>query len=163
MARLPVIDSLLGLLQTQTDALAQLPGTLSSLTTAVRSLGDVVHSARETVQTVHRLATRLDSLVEELEEPLRALAPGLARLAVVLDDPLVDTLPATLAAVQADVLPVLRTLADTHERVASVAGQSERIMTLFDEASRSIGLLPGVALLARRRPGAGRVPDPTPS
>ena len=154
MARIPGIDSLLGLLQTQTEALAQLPAAVASLTAAVRSLGEVVHTARDTAQTVNRLATRLDSLVEELEEPLRALAPGLRRLAVVLDDPIVESLPDTLAKVQADVLPVLRTLADTHERVAFIAGQTERIMTFVDDTSRTFAQLPGAALLGRRRPAA---------
>lgn len=161
MARIPGIDSLLGLLQTQTEALAQLPATVASLTAAVRSLGEVVHAARDTAVTVNRLATRLDGLVEELEEPLRALAPGLSRLAVVLDDPIVESLPDTLARVQADVLPVLRTLADTHERVAFIAGQTERIMTFVDDTGRTFAQLPGAALLGRRRPGATRlvVPD----
>ena len=161
MARIPGMDGVLGLLQSQTDALAQLPATVASLTAAVRGLGDVVSNARDTVQTVHRLATRLDSLVEELEGPLRALAPGLARLAVVLDDPVVESLPDTLAKVQADVLPVLRTLADTHERVAFIAGQTERIITFVDETSRTLAHLPGAALLGRRRPGpAARVVVP---
>ena len=163
MARIPGIDGLLGLLQTQTEALAQLPGTVASLTSAVRGLGDAVASARDTFQTVQRLATRLDGLVEELEGPLKALAPGLSRLAVVLDDPIVESLPDTLAKVQADVLPVLRSLADTHERVAFIAGQTERIMAFVDETSRTLAHLPGAALLGRRRPGAsGRVETPRP-
>jgi len=153
VARIPGIDGLFGLLQAQTEALAQLPATVASLTAAVRGLGEVASNARDTVQTVHRLATRLDGLVEELEGPLRALAPGLTRLAVVLDDPIVESLPDTLAKVQADVLPVLRTLADTHERVAFIAGQTERIMTFVDETGRSLAHLPGAALLGRRRPG----------
>lgn len=170
MARIPGIDGLFGLLQAQTEALAALPGTVTALTGAVRSLSDLARQARETVVTVHRLATRLDGLVEELEEPLRALAPGLSRLAVVLDDPVVDDLPDTLRKVQADVLPVLRTLADTHERVAFIAGSTERIMTFVDDTSRSLAGLPGAALLGRRGrstrvvPGTvtGEVPPPEP-
>ena len=150
MARVPGIDGLFGMLQAQTEARARLPATVVSLTVAVRGLGEVVGHALEAVQTVNRLATRLDSLVEDLEEPLRALAPGLTRLAVVLDDPIVESLPDTLAKVQADVLPVLRSLADTHERVAFIAGQTERIMAFVDETSRTIAHLPGAALLGRR-------------
>ena len=157
MARIPGIDGLLGLVQAQTEALVQLPSTVVSLTHAVRGLGDVVGQARETFRTVQRLAQRLDALVEDLEEPLRALAPGLTRLAVVLDDPIVESLPDTLAKVQADVLPVLRSLADTHERVAFIAGQTERIMAFVDETGRTIAHLPGAALLGRRRPPAGRI------
>lgn len=157
MARVPGIDSLLGVLHAQTEALAALPSAVSSLTGAARQLGDVVGEARETLAAVHRLALRMDALAEELEGPVRALAPGLQRLAVVLDDPVVEELPDTLRKVQADVLPVLRTLADTHERVAFIAGSTERIMTFVDETSRTIAALPGAALLGRRRPGTTRI------
>ncbi len=151
MARIPGIDGLFAVLQAQTEALAQLPAAVASLTGAVRGLGDVVAEARETLAAVHRLAVRMDGMAEELEEPLRALAPGLQRLAVVLDDPVVEELPDTLRKIQGDVLPVLRTLADTHERVAFIAGSTERIMTFVDETSRTIAHLPGAALLGRRR------------
>lgn len=152
MARIPGVDGLFAVLQAQTEALAALPAAVSSLTGAVRQLGDVVGEARETLAAVNRLAVRMDGLAEELEEPLRALAPGLSRLAVVLDDPVVEELPDTLRKVQADVLPVLRTLADTHERVAFIAGSTERIMTFVDDTSRTLAGLPGAALLGRRRP-----------
>jgi ABC-type transporter Mla subunit MlaD len=153
MARIPGIDGAFGLLHAQSEALAALPAAVQSMTGAVRTLGETVSAARDTLAAVQRLALRLDGLVEELEEPVRALAPGLARLAVVLDDPVVDELPDTLRKVQADVLPVLRTLADTHERVAFIAGSTERIMTFVDETSRTIAGIPGAALLGRRRTG----------
>lgn len=152
MARIPGIDGMFAVLQAQTEALAQLPAAVSALTGAVRGLGEVVGEARSTLAAVNRLAVRMDGMAEELEAPLRALAPGLTRLAAVLDDPLVEELPATLRKVQDDVLPVLRTLADTHERVAFIAGSTERIMTFVDETSRTIAHLPGAALLGRRRP-----------
>ena len=167
MARIPGVDGLLSVLQAQTEALASLPSAVGALTGAVRQLGEVVGEARETLSAVHRLAVRMDSMAEELEEPRRALAPGLQRLAVVLDDPVVEELPDTLRKVQADVLPVLRTLADTHERVAFIAGSTERIMTFVDDTSRTIAGLPGAALLGRRRPpgarlGAEAPPPPVP-
>jgi ABC-type transporter Mla subunit MlaD len=158
VARIPGVDSLFALLQAQTEALSALPGTVSALAGAVRSLGDTVTAARDTLSTVQRLAERLDGIVSELEEPARALAPGLRRLAVVLDDPVVEQLPDTLRQVQADVLPVLRTLADTHERVAFIAGSTERIMTFVDETSRTIAGIPGAALLGRRRAGVRMAP-----
>jgi ABC-type transporter Mla subunit MlaD len=151
VARIPGIDGAFALLQAQTEALAQLPAAVTALTGAVRNLGETVQSARETLQAVQRLTVRLDGLVEELEEPVRALAPGLRRLAVALDDPVIEEIPQTLRNVQGDVLPVLRTLADTHERVAFIAGSTERIMTFVDETSRTIAGIPGAALLGRRR------------
>jgi ABC-type transporter Mla subunit MlaD len=157
VARLPGIDGVFAVLQAQTEALAQLPSAVAALTGAVRGLGETVTSARDTLAAVQRLALRMDALVEELEEPVRALAPGLRRLAVVLDDPVVEQVPQTLREVQADLLPVLRTLADTHERVAFIAGSTERIMTFVDETSRTIAGIPGAALLGRRRAGVRTV------
>lgn len=155
VARIPGIDALFAVLQAQTEALAALPAAVGALNGTVRGLAETVGQARETAQAVQRLTVRLDALVEELEGPVRALAPGLARLAVVLDDPVVDELPDTLRKVQADVLPVLRTLADTHERVAFIAGSTERIMTFVDETGRTIAGIPGAALLGRRKATGG--------
>ncbi len=130
MARIPGIDVAFAAASTAAGQASAAAGRASGL---VRSATTLVAEARETVQAYHRLARRADALITDLEEPLRELAPGLRRLATVLDDPLVDDLPSTLRQVQHDLLPVLRTLADTHERVAFVAG------------------LPGAALLGRRR------------
>ena len=161
MARIPGIDGLFATLQAQTESLAALPAAVSALQGAVRSLGEVVGEARETLATVHRLAVRLDRVTEELEEPLKALRPGLERLAVVLQDPVVEELPDTLRKVQRDVLPVLQTLSDTHARVAFIAGSTERIMAFVDDTSRTFGAIPGAALLGRRRPPTPPPGDPT--
>src|SRR3954452_3528658 len=148
MARLPGIDSVfnsvVGVLQAQTEALSTLPGTVTSLTQAVRGLA-------ETVTRMNTMLARIDGIVTELEEPLKALGPGMTRMAAILDSPGVDEIPATLQQVQADILPVLRTLADTHERVAFIAGSTERLMTFVDETSRTLAGLPGAALLGRRK------------
>jgi hypothetical protein len=154
MAKLPGIDSvfngLLSVLQTQTESLAALPGAVANLTQTVRGLG-------ETVQRMNQMLIRIDGIVTELEEPLKALAPGMQRMAAVLDDPMIEQIPDTLKQVQADILPVLRTLADTHERVAFIAGSTERIMTFVDETSRTLAGLPGAALLGRRRSAGPKV------
>jgi hypothetical protein len=101
---------------------------------------------------------RADSVVAELEEPLKALAPGLRTMARILDDPIIETVPQTLAQVQHDILPVLRTLADTHERVAFIAGQTERIMSFVDDTGRTLASIPGAALLGRGRKPAAPAP-----
>ena len=163
MARLPGIDGLFAALQAQTESMAALPAAVSALQGAVRSLGDVVGEARETLAAVHRLAVRLDRVAEELEEPLKALKPGLERLAVVLEDPIVEELPETLRKVQRDVLPVLQTLTDTHARVAFIAGSTERIMGFVEDTSRTFGAIPGAALLGRRRPPTGPPPATPPT
>lgn len=134
------MDTAFALVQAQTDALAQLPELVVSLTSAVRGLGETVAQARETLAAVQQLTARMDAVVGELEQPLRDLAPGLAKLAVVLDDPVVEDLPDTVRQIRSDVLPVLRTVADTHEKVAFLAGSTDRLMGLA-----------GSGLLGRRR------------
>ena len=124
------------------------------VTAAARSGAALLGEAREAVRAVRLLTARTDALVAELEEPLRALAPGLRRLAAVLDDPVVADLPVTLRRLQDDLLPVLRTLADTHDRVASVAGQTDRIMSFVDETGRSLAGMTGTSRPGRRRPAA---------
>jgi ABC-type transporter Mla subunit MlaD len=161
VAKIPGVDSFVGgvlaVLQAQTEALAALPGAVQSLSAAVKNLADATAGAKDTIQTLNRLATRIEGIVEELEEPLKALAPGMTRMAAVLDDPVVSTVPETLAQVQRDILPVLRTLADTNDRVAFIAGSTERIMAFVDETGRTIAGIPGAALLARRK---AAVPKP---
>lgn len=150
MPRLPGVSDLLGLLQQQSEALAALPATLVSLQRAVRGLSKSLEASRETITAVNRLVLRLDRLMDELEEPVRALAPGLNRLAAVLDDPIVGELPATLRELQADVLPVVRNLRETQAKVASIASSTERITTLVDDVGERIGTLPGASLLRRQ-------------
>jgi len=50
---------------------------------------------------------------------------------------------------------VLRTVAETHERVAFIAGSTERMMSFVEDTSRTFSGLPGAGLLGLRRP-AGR-------
>ena len=163
MAKIPGVDSVVGgvlsVLQAQTEALAALPGAVHALSAAVKNLADATAGARDTVQTMNRLATKLESIVDDLEGPLRALAPGMERMAAVLDDPIISTVPDTLGQVQRDILPVLRTLADTNERVAFIAGSTERIMAFVDETGRTIAGIPGAALLGRRKPGGKPVAE----
>ena len=166
MAKIPGIDSVLGglagVLQAQTEALIALPQAVTSLANAVQSLAEVAASAAETAQTINRLVLRVDGIVAELEAPVKALAPGVTRFAGVLDDPVLGALPDTLRRIQSDVLPVLRTLADTHDKVAFIAGSTERIMAFVDETGRTIAGIPGAALLGRRRTAAKPVPPVPP-
>ena len=166
MAKIPGVDSVvmgvLSVLQAQTEALAALPGAVQALSASVKNLADATAGAKETVATMNRLATRMDSIISELEEPLKGLAPGMRTMATVLEDPIFTTVPDTLAQVQRDILPVLRTLADTNERVAFIAGSTERIMAFVDDTGRTLAGLPGAALLGRRRPPSPpiKVEDP---
>jgi ABC-type transporter Mla subunit MlaD len=155
VARIPRVDTVLltalGVVQTQAEALAALPGAVQSLGSAVRNLAETAAEAREAVSRVNRLAAQVEGVLGELEKPLKELAPGLRTLAAVLQDPVVATVPETLSQVQRDILPVLRALADTNERVAVIAGSTERLMAFVDDTGRTLAGLPGAALLARRR------------
>ena len=124
--RIPGLSELLSLLQTQTEALSQLPRTLSDLNGTVRELTEATTTARETIESAQRIAERLEDLVEELEEPVRALRPGLERVGRVLDDPAVDTVPDTLRRIHDDLMPLIHGLRQAQTRVGSVTGMLRR-------------------------------------
>jgi ABC-type transporter Mla subunit MlaD len=133
MPRIPGLGDLLTLLQTQTEALAQLPRTLTDLQGTVRELTEATTMARETISSAQRIAERLEDLVEELEEPVRALKPGLERVGRVLDDPVVDTVPDTLRRIHDDLMPLIHGLRLAQDRVGSVAGLLRRRPRSDDE------------------------------
>jgi hypothetical protein len=92
----------------------------------VRDLTAATTSARETLESAQRMAERLEALVDELEEPVRALRPGLERVGRVLDDPAVDTVPDTLRRIHDDLLPLISGLRQAQTRVGSVTGMLRR-------------------------------------
>jgi ABC-type transporter Mla subunit MlaD len=126
MPRIPGLSELVGILQTQTEALAQLPRTLSDLNGTVRELTEATTRARDTIAAAQRIADRLEGLVEEFEEPVRALRPGIERVGKVLDDPAVDTVPDTLRQINEDLMPLIHGLRQAQSRVGSVAGMLRR-------------------------------------
>jgi ABC-type transporter Mla subunit MlaD len=126
MPRIPGLSELLTILQTQTEALSQLPRTLSDLNGTVRELTEATTMARDTIASAQRIAERLEDLVNELEEPVRALRPGIERVGKVLDDPAVDTVPDTLRRINEDLMPLIHGLRQAQTRVGSVAGLLRR-------------------------------------
>ena len=126
LPRIPGFGELIALLQTQTEALSQLPRTLSDLNGTVRELTEATTMARDTIASAQRIAERLEVLVEELEEPVRALRPGIERVGRVLDDPAVDTVPETLRRISEDLMPLIHGLRLAQTRVGSVTGLLRR-------------------------------------
>jgi ABC-type transporter Mla subunit MlaD len=124
--RIPGLSELLSLLQAQTEALAALPRTLSDLNGTVRELTEATTMARDTIASAQRTAERLEDLVEELEEPVRALRPGLERVGKLLDDPVVDTIPDTLRQIHDDLMPLIHGLRQAQTRMGSVTGLLRR-------------------------------------
>jgi ABC-type transporter Mla subunit MlaD len=139
MPRIPGLSEVLALLQTQTEALAQLPRTLTDLQGTVRELTEATTMARDTIASAQRIAERLEDLVDELEEPVRALKPGIERVGRVLDDPAVDTVPDTLRRIQEDLVPLIHGLRVAQSRVGSVTGLLRRKPREDDEDD-----LPGI-------------------
>jgi ABC-type transporter Mla subunit MlaD len=122
LGRIPGLSDLLTLLQQQTEALAQLPRTLTDLQGTVRQLTEATLTAKDTIASAQRTAERLETLVEELEEPVRQLRPGLERVGRVLDDPAVDTVPDTLRRIHDDLMPLIHGLRQAQERMGTVTG-----------------------------------------
>jgi ABC-type transporter Mla subunit MlaD len=137
MPRIPGLSELLSLLQTQTEALAQLPRTLADLNGTVRELTAATLIARDTIASAQRTAEKLEELVEELEEPVRALRPGLERVGRVLDDPAVDTVPDTLRRIHDDLMPLIAGLRQAQTRMGSVTGLLRRRPQADDGAADS--------------------------
>ncbi|MHB8452469.1 MAG: hypothetical protein ACYDAQ_18750 [Mycobacteriales bacterium] len=135
MATLPGLSDLRKLVVAQTEYLLALPETLSALNRSVRSLAETIASTKDAVLALQRIAVRLDGLLDDLEPALRSLAPGISRVAALLDDPALGEL--------------LRGVRDTQARVAGIAASTERLTSLVDDAGGRLAALPGAALLAR--------------
>jgi ABC-type transporter Mla subunit MlaD len=105
----------------QAEAMTALPGALVSLTRAVGSLDVTIRDAQSTVARLQRVGERLEGILDEVEQPVKDLAPGLRRVGEVLDDPAVSDLPDTVRRVREDLLPLVATLrggADALDRFA---------------------------------------------
>jgi hypothetical protein len=116
MPRIPGIPDVIGLMQQQTQALLAVP--------------DAVRAVVELARDAQRVVRRVDDLLDELEGPLRDLAPGLVKLAEALER-----------------------VPETQEQVASIAATTGRIMGLIDDVGTRMSTFPAATLLgARRRP-----------
>jgi ABC-type transporter Mla subunit MlaD len=150
-----VLSRLIAGFRARSDALAEMPFGLLRMNESMREMTDAVVSTTDTLDHVQRLVLRVDRLVGDLEEPLRSLAPGLTRLAKVLDDPTVDTLPETLHRLSQDALPLVKGMRDTQARMAVIAASTDRITSIVDETGNRIaglaGLVPGAGGLLRGR------------
>lgn len=137
----PGLPRALELVRGQAKAVAGVPRTLLELNRSVQKLIEAVNAAGETLAAAGVVVARMERMSEELEKPILALRPGLERLARILDDDVVDTIPQVLKTINEDVLPLLQGLRDTQSRVNALAT-----------------VLPGASLLFSRRaarPAAG--------
>ena len=114
----------LRLAREQAEALAALPTALLSLTRAVGSLDGTIREARDAVARLQRLGERLEGMLDEVEEPVKDLAPGLRRMGKVLDDPAVSEIPDTVRRMREDVLPLAATLRGTSDVLDRFTGRA---------------------------------------
>jgi ABC-type transporter Mla subunit MlaD len=106
MPRVPGIGDVAKLMQAQSELLSELPSTVADLQRTVRGLSEALAATRETATSAQRVSARLEEILDEIEEPVRSLRPGIERLAVVLDDPVIDRIPAIIAMIEQIVTPI---------------------------------------------------------
>ena len=124
MAPIPSPARLVRLARQQAEAVTALPGALLSLTRAVSSLDGTIREARDAVARLQRLGERLESVLDEVEEPVKDLAPGLRRVGRALDDPVVSDIPDTVRRIREDVLPLVATLRGTTDVLDRFSGRT---------------------------------------
>jgi ABC-type transporter Mla subunit MlaD len=107
----------------QAEALAALPGAMLSLTRAVSRLDSTLGEARDAIARLQRLGERLEGILDEVEQPIRDLGPGIKRVGAMLDDPIVSEIPDTVRRLRDDVLPVIATLRGTSDMFDRFAGR----------------------------------------
>ena len=150
--RVPGLSALITAIRLQTQALTMLPTTLVALNRSLEAFSEAMLLATTTMAAVEQLAERIETMVAIVETPVRALSPGMRRLAVVLDDPVLDGLPTTLHRLSSDALPMLRKLADTEAMVSGIASSTEQIRRLVGDTGE---------LLLTRPPAGTRPPAAT--
>jgi chromosome segregation ATPase len=128
MPRVPGFNDAIKMMQTQTELLAELPATIAELQRAVRGLGETLNTSRDAAASAARVSSRVEEALDEIEDPIRALRPGLERLAVALDSPVIDRIPATLEAIEATVLPIAAGVEQARERWAAVKERGRRLL-----------------------------------
>ena len=136
MPRVPGFNDAIKMMQTQTEVLAELPSTIAELQRAVRGLGETLNASRESAAAAQRVTSRVEAALDEIEEPIRALRPGLERLAVVLESPVVERIPAMLEAIEATVVPIASGVEQTRARWAAVRDGGRRLFAPIRSRTR---------------------------
>ena len=96
--------------------------------TVLRLPGEAWSAVVDAARALQRVADRVDAVLDELEEPVRAVAPTLTRLTRLLEDPRLADAPETMARLRDEVLPALRGIRETQQRVAALPGAAALLM-----------------------------------
>jgi chromosome segregation ATPase len=137
MPRVPGFNDAIKMMQTQTELLAELPSTIAELQRAVGGLGETLAASRESAASAQRVTSRVEAALDEIEEPIRALRPGLERLGAVLDSPVVDRIPAMLEAIEATVMPIAGGVERTRARWGAVKDRARGLLAPIRSRARS--------------------------
>ena len=148
LPRVPSMNDAFRMVQAQSDLMSDLPSIIAELQASVRGLSETLTDSKTTAASALRVTARLEDILDEIEEPVRALRPGLQRLAVALDSPVIDRLPATLETIERTVLPVAARVAATTAWIQET--KSRWKSRLAHLGARDRGLLPDVAPSAER-------------
>lgn len=124
----PTPADMMRLMQLQAEVMTELPETLAELTRAVRGLAETVEATKVTVATANRVVDRMEALMDELQDPVHGLRPGIERLSRVLEAPVIERLPAILESVEDTVLPVAQRAERLREQLERL-GDRRRAVT----------------------------------
>ena len=125
----PGVPDFVRLLQAQNEVLSQLPNTLKDLNRAVKGLADAVEASKSSFASVQRVSERIDALLDELEDPVRGLRPGLERVTTLLDDPALERIPPMLSTIERAVDPVAAAAERTRARLAAWREARRRLVS----------------------------------
>ncbi len=117
------LPDLVGLVETQTRALLAVP--------------DAVRAVIALAGDAQRVVRRVDGLLDELEQPLRDLAPGLQKLARTLEGDEVEQ--------------IVTGINETQRQVAAIAATTGRIVSVIDDVGTRMAGFPMAPLLSGRR------------
>ncbi len=148
--KVPTVNELLKVGESQLEALLALPETIVLLNRALINF-------TQTVSRLDDLVKRMDRLTAPLEAPMLALAPRLQALLPVLDDDVMAALPALLDSFQRNAVPALEALGQTQAQVASIASSMDGLFRIVNDTFGRIGDLPGASLV-----NLFRLPDRAP-
>ena len=122
---MPSMADLLRLMQVQAEVLADLPETIAELSKAVRGLAETAEATKETMAAANRVVNRMETLLDELEDPVRGLRSGIDGVSRVLDAPVLQRLPSIVESVESTLVPITRSAERTRSRLAWI-GQRRR-------------------------------------
>jgi hypothetical protein len=124
--RVPSMNDAFRMVQAQTDLMSDLPAIIKELHRSVRDLSEALAASKDSAASAQRVTARVEALLDEIEEPVRALRPGLTRVAAAIDSPVVDRLPSTLETIERAVLPIAARLEAVSQRVEALTSRANR-------------------------------------